>query len=77
MRLGAYGTFRVPMCARTFSIDFVDVECGQFRPYVYENFEKFKMISTPTGSWRSNPSARRGHYLEFFKISMSMGTELS
>ena len=26
-------------------------ECGQFRPYVHENFEKFKIISTPTGSW--------------------------
>ena len=26
-------------------------ECGQFRPYVHENFEKFEMISTPTGSW--------------------------
>ena len=26
-------------------------ECGQFRPCVHENFEKFKMISTPTGSW--------------------------
>ena len=26
-------------------------ECGQFRPYVHENFEKFKIISTPTVSW--------------------------
>ena len=26
-------------------------ECGQFRPYVHENFEKFKIILTPTGSW--------------------------
>ena len=26
-------------------------ECGQFRPYIHENFEKFKIISTPTGSW--------------------------
>ena len=50
-------------------------ECGQFRPYVHENFEKFEMISTSTGSWirlrlrhdrmrlappaRSNPTARR------------------
>ena len=26
-------------------------ECGQFRSYVHENFEKFKIISTSTGSW--------------------------
>ena len=26
-------------------------ECGQFRPCLHENFEKFEMISTPTGSW--------------------------
>ena len=26
-------------------------ECGQFRPYVHENFENFKIISIPTGSW--------------------------
>ena len=26
-------------------------ECGQFRPYVHENFEKFKITATPTGSW--------------------------
>ena len=26
-------------------------ECGQFRPCIHENFEKFEMISTPTGSW--------------------------
>ena len=26
-------------------------ECGQFRHYVHENFEKFEMISTSTGSW--------------------------
>ena len=25
-------------------------ECGQFRPYVHEYFEKFKIISTPTDS---------------------------
>ena len=25
-------------------------ECGQFRPCVHENFEKFKIISTSTGS---------------------------
>ena len=43
-------------------------ECGQFRPYVHENFEKFKMISIPTGSWI---------HLEFFKIFMNIGTELS
>ena len=59
-------------------------ECGQLCPYVHENFEKFKIISTPTGSWirsrqaRSNPTARRGrNYLEFFKIFMNIGTELS
>ena len=23
-------------------------KCGQLRPYVHENFEKFKIISTPT-----------------------------
>ena len=26
-------------------------QCGQFRPYVHENFEQFKMKSIPTGSW--------------------------
>ena len=26
-------------------------DCGQFSPNVHENFEKFKIISTPTGSW--------------------------
>ena len=26
-------------------------ECGQFRLCLHENFEKFEMISTPTGSW--------------------------
>ena len=26
-------------------------ECGQFRPCMLENFDKFEMISTPTGSW--------------------------
>ena len=26
-------------------------ECGQFRPYVRDNYENFKIISTPTGSW--------------------------
>ena len=26
-------------------------ECGQLHPRMHENFEKFKMISTPTGSW--------------------------
>ena len=62
-------------------------ECGQFRRYVHENFEKFKIISTPTGGWiprrdrpeaRSNLTARRGrNYLEFFKILMNIGTELS
>ena len=26
-------------------------ECGQFRHCLLENFEKFEMISTPTGSW--------------------------
>ena len=31
-------------------------ECGQFRPFVHDNFEKFKIISTPMGSWiRSRP----------------------
>ena len=26
-------------------------KCGQFRSYLHENFEKFKMISTPMGNW--------------------------
>ena len=26
-------------------------ECGQLHPRMHENFEKFEMISTPTGSW--------------------------
>ena len=60
-------------------------ECGQFRPYVHENFEKFKIVSTPTGSWirsrlrRDRIQLSVGHrtYLEFFKIFMNIGTELS
>ena len=35
--------------------------CGQFRPYVHENFEKFERISNPTARHRRNP-------FEFFKI---------
>ena len=54
---------------------------------LHENFEKFEMISTRrkvlyyVPSWPkawSNPTARRGqNYLEFFKIFMNIGTELS
>ena len=36
-------------------------ERGQFRPCQHENFEKFEMISTPTGSWIR--SRRRPHQL--------------
>ena len=58
-------------------------ECGQFRHCLHENFEKFEMISTPTGSWIR--SRRRPHQLpvgveiisNFFKIFMNIGTELS
>ena len=36
-------------------------ECGHFRPCIHEMFEKFEMISTPTGSWIR--SCRRPHQL--------------
>ena len=36
-------------------------ECEQFRPCLHENFEKFEMLSTPTGSWIR--SRRRPHQL--------------
>ena len=57
-------------------------ECGQFHPYVHENFEKFKIISIPTGSWIR--SRRRPHQLpvgveiilNFSKFSWT-GMELS
>ena len=53
-------------------------ECGQFRPYVHENFEKFKIISTPTGSWLSPRRDRIQLHVgvEIFKIFMNIGTEL-
>ena len=47
-------------------------ECGQLCPYIHENFEKFGMISTSTGSW-----IRRRNHLEFIKIFMNTETELS
>ena len=55
-------------------------ECGQFRHYVHENLENFKMISTPMGSCirsrrsaRSNSTARRGRkHFEFFEIFMNI-----
>ena len=49
-------------------------ECGQFRPYVHENFKKFKMISTD-GQLDSivpeaKSTARRGrNHFEYFKVS--------
>ena len=55
------------------------------RPYVHENFEKFKIISTPTGSWiRSRRRRDRIQLpvgveiiLNFLKFFMNIGTELS
>ena len=58
-------------------------ECGQFCPYVHENFEKFKIISTPTGSWIRSRQARIQLpvgveiILSFSKFGMNIGTELS
>ena len=37
-------------------------ECGQFRPCLHENFEKFEMISIPTGSWWSWWGRRRDRF---------------
>ena len=60
-------------------------ECGQFRRYVHENFEKNSRYFH--SDWQldsilppscSNPTARSGRNdLEFFKIFMNLATELS
>ena len=60
-------------------------ECGQFRHYVMKISEKFKKISTPTGSWiRSRLRRDRIQlpvgveiFLSFSEIFMNTGTELS
>ena len=58
------------------SVSYSVIESADSSPTMHENFEKFEMISTPTGSWiRSRrrrdriqlPVGRRNH-LEFFKI---------
>ena len=41
----------------------------QFRPYVHENFEKFKIISTPTGSWIRSRQRRD-------RIQLPVGVEI-
>ena len=58
-------------------------DCGQFRPCLHENFEKIQNNFDPDGQLDSiapeAPStARRGrNHLEFFKIFMQTGAELS
>ena len=49
-------------------------ECGQFCPYVHENFEKFEMISTSMGSWiRSRLFMNIGTGLSTLSIWQSIG----
>ena len=53
-------------------------ECGQFRPCIHENFEKFEMISTPDGQLNSiAPEMKIRKSSQIFKILMNIGTKLS
>ena len=54
-------------------------ECGPLRTCLHDCFEKFEMISTPTGSWwglrrdRIQLPVGRRNQLEFFKTVMQTG----
>ena len=77
----------IPVCCRRIRLRYTlsHRECGQFRPYVHENFKKIQNNFDPDGQLdsiapeaRLNPTARRGrNYFEFFKIFMNIRTELS